>query len=90
MALDDPNITKVMFESINQTREVTADQNARLACVIKDRSDKWHVEIIDLAPGIFTIQPRLGRRGKPYFHVIPRKSFSPKKNKTPHVKGRYS
>lgn len=91
MALDDPNITKIMFNGPGDQREVTVDPGtiARAACVVKDKlKDKWHVEIIDLAAGIFTIEPKV-KRGKIYFETIPRKSFLPKKNKQSHIKGRY-
>ena len=90
MALDDPNITKIIFEKVGDWREVTVkpDTISRLACVAREK-DKWHVEIIDLAPGIFTIDLR-EKNGKLYFETMPRKSFLPKKNKPSHIRGRYS
>ena len=90
--LDDPNITKVIFDGPGDSREVEVDPGkiSRLACVVRDKlRDKWHVEIIDLAAGVFSVKCE-AKGGKLTFVTIPRKSYLPKKNKTSHIKGRYS
>lgn len=95
MALDDPNITKIIFYDFGEMREVEVATGtlARLACVIRSksgeckcntcRSSKWHVEIIDCAPGIYTIQAK--KRDIPnrkiWFETILRKNFKTKKKK---------
>ncbi len=93
MALDDPNITKLLFDNFEELIEVEVkpDSLARLACVYLKGKPKPIVNIIDCAPGIYTVQCKKQDVPKPkiYFEVKLRKSFLPKKNKQSHIKGRY-
>lgn len=89
MALDDPNITKILFYKFNDPVTVTVDYGklARLACVLIRESRRPHVEIIDCAPGVYRV--RALKKDIPtrkiFFQVDLLESFLPKKIKS----GRY-
>ena len=91
MALDDPNITKIHFEDFGQMKEITVGPGttARLACIKQKRNSKWHVDIIDCAAGIFTIECKKDPKKEIMFEVICRKSYL-KKNRGGHIAGRYN
>lgn len=89
MALDDPNITKIIFTDYEEPTIVEVDHGkiARLACVMLTPELKPHVEIIDCAPGVYRI--RCKKRDIPerkiWFDTQLVKSYLPRKKQ-----GRYS
>lgn len=83
MALDDPNITKVIYREYNKKKLIKTDREkeARLACVMLEPGMKPVVNIIDLSPGEYHITCRkrdLPQR-KVWFETTPLESYLPKK-----------
>lgn len=57
MALEDPNITKVIYHSYDKPKLIKTERDklAKLACVMIEPGWKPHVEIIECGPGEYHI-----------------------------------